>query len=455
MTEADPSTARDQQPRSASRTRTVLAGAIGNVLEWYDFGLFGYFASVIAAEFFPGADRMASLLDTFGVFATGFLMRPIGGLLFGLVGDRLGRKRALELSVLVMAVSTTLLGLLPGYATIGVAAPILLTLLRMLQGLSVGGEYIGSIAFLAEHAPPNRRAFYGSWSGFTVVLGTLLGSAVAALATLALSDTQLHAWGWRVAFISGLAIGALGFWLRLGIAESPDFAELRRTGQLAANPIADALRRDRGAIITTIGLTGLSSVGFYLPFVWLPTWLSQMIAHPLPKEQAFASSTISLSALLVLIPLLALLSDRVGRRPMYLAASAGYALLSYPLMSMMSSGTFAAAIAGGLAFAVVSSLFGCCMGATMVELFPTQTRYTGVAIGYNVGQAVLSGTAPLVAVALVEHTHHEIAPAFYLIFCGVVAAFFSFSIPALHNKPLPVVAVSRASRDVDSGSAAE
>jgi len=320
-----------------------------------------------------------------------------------------------------------------------VAAPILLTLLRMLQGLSVGGEYIGSIAFRAEHAPPNRRAFYGSWSGFTVVLGTLLGSAVAALATLALSDTQLHAWGWRVAFISGLAIGALGFWLRLGIAESPDFAELRRTGQLAANPIADALRRDRGAIITTIGLTGLSSVGFYLPFVWLPTWLSQMIAHPLPKEQAFASSTISLSALLVLIPLLALLSDRVGRRPMYLAASAGYALLSYPLMSMMSSGTFAAAIAGGLAFAVVSSLFGCCMGATMVELFPTQTRYTGVAIGYNVGQAVLSGTAPLVAVALVEHTHHEIAPAFYLIFCGVVAAFFSFSIPALHNKPLPAV----------------
>src|SRR5580692_6737982 len=224
MTEADPSTARDQQPRSASRTRTVLAGAIGNVLEWYDFGLFGYFASVIAAEFFPGADRMASLLDTFGVFATGFLMRPIGGLLFGLVGDRLGRKRALELSVLLMAVSTTLLGLLPGYATIGVAAPILLTILRMVQGLSVGGEYIGSIAFLTEHAPANRRALYGSWSGVTVVLGTLLGSAVAGLATLCLTQSQLHAWGWRVAFISGLLLGVVGFWLRLGVAESPDFA---------------------------------------------------------------------------------------------------------------------------------------------------------------------------------------------------------------------------------------
>src|SRR5580658_6780798 len=204
--DADP--AETPQVRKVSKTRTVLAGAIGNVLEWYDFGLFGYFASVIAAEFFPGADRMASLLDTFGVFATGFLMRPIGGLLFGLVGDRLGRKRALELSVLLMAISTTLLGLLPGYARIGLAAPILLTALRMIQGLSVGGEYIGSIAFLAEHAPPNRRALYGSWSGVTVVLGTLLGAGAAALTSALLTDAQVHAWGWRLAFVSGMVIGA-------------------------------------------------------------------------------------------------------------------------------------------------------------------------------------------------------------------------------------------------------
>ncbi|HXY35077.1 MAG TPA: MFS transporter [Planctomycetaceae bacterium] len=422
----------------ASRTRTVVAGAIGNVLEWYDFGLFGYFAAVIAAEFFPGHDRMAGLLDTFGVYATGFLMRPLGGTLFGLVGDRLGRKRALELSVLLMAISTTLLGLLPGYATIGLAAPFLLTLLRMFQGLSVGGEYIGSIAFLTEHAPPNRRALYGSWSGFTVVLGTLLGSGVAALTAHLLTPVQLHAWGWRVAFVSGLVIGAVGLWLRMGVSESPDFAALHQAGQLAANPIVDALRRDRRAIVTTIGLTGLSSVGFYLPFVWLPTWLSQIISHPLPQQQALASSTIALSALLVLMPPLAVLSDRVGRRPMYLAASAGFALLSYPLLVMMSAGTFAAAVAGGLAFAVCSSLFGCCMGATMVELFPTQTRYTGVAIGYNLGQAVLGGTAPLMGVALVKLTHNTMAPAFYLIACALVAGWCSWSLAPLHGKPLNV-----------------
>jgi MHS family proline/betaine transporter-like MFS transporter len=427
----------------ASATRTIVAGAIGNVLEWYDFGLFGYFAPVIAAEFFPGEDKTAALLDTFGVFATGFLMRPLGGLLFGLVGDRLGRKRALELSVLLMAVSTTMLGVLPAYATIGLAAPLLLTLLRMIQGLSVGGEYIGSIAFLSEHAPPNRRALYGSWTGVTVVLGTLLGSAVASFLARLLTGAQLHAWGWRAAFISGLVIGAVGLWLRLGVAESPDFAALRHAGQLAAHPIADALHRDRSAIVTTIGLTGLSSVGFYLPFVWLPTWLSQIIPHPLPEGQALASSTIALLALLVLMPPLAVLSDRVGRRPMYLAASLGYILLPYPLMMLMSGGTFGLAIAGGLAFAICSSLFGCCMGATMVELFPTQTRYTGVAIGYNVGQAVLSGTAPLVAVALVRYTNSVVTPAFYLIACGLAGAYFTRSIPILHGKPLVAIPADR------------
>jgi MHS family proline/betaine transporter-like MFS transporter len=419
-----------------SRTRTVLAGAIGNVLEWYDFGLFGYFATVIAGEFFPREDQTASLLYTFGVFATGFLMRPLGGAFFGLIGDRLGRKRALEVSVVMMAVSTTLLGLLPGYATIGLAAPVLLTVLRMVQGLSVGGEYIGSITFLVEHAPPGRRAFYGSWSGFTVVLGTLLGSAVAAFATHALTESQLHAWGWRVAFVSGLLIGALGLWLRMGVAESPDFAALRQTSQLAANPIADALRQDSRAILTTIGLTGLSSVGFYLPFVWLPTWLSETISHPLPPNQALASSTIALASLLVLIPPLALISDRIGRRPMYLAASAGYVILSYPLLLMMSRGTFGTAVGGGLVFAFFNSLFGCCMAATMVELFPTQTRYTGMAIAYNVAQAVLSGTAPLVAVGLVRFTGDDMAPAFYLTAAAVVAGLCSWSIKPVHGMPL-------------------
>jgi MHS family proline/betaine transporter-like MFS transporter len=420
----------------ASLTRTVVAGAIGNLLEWYDFGLFGFFAPVIGREFLPAGDKLASLLGTFGVFATGFLMRPLGGVLFGHVGDRLGRKRALELSVLLMAVSTALMGVLPTHATLGLAAPLLLTLLRLLQGLSVGGEYIGSMSFLAEHAPPARRGFLGSWSAFSVVLGSLLGSGTAALCVGLLPEADLAAWGWRLPFLGGILIGLVGLWLRLGVEETPSFRSLQKAGKLAANPIAESVRNDLGAIATTLGLTGLSSVGFYLPFVWLPTWLSQINRPPLPESQALTANTIALVALLLLPPVTALVSDRVGRRPMFLAAAVGYVLISYPLFLMMSAGTFGRALLGGLVFAVCNSLFSGCMAAAMVELFPTRTRYTGVAIGYNAGQTLLGGTAPLVGTALIQWTGNDLAPAFYLIGCATIAGVSCLFLKARHGQPL-------------------
>jgi MHS family proline/betaine transporter-like MFS transporter len=421
---------------SASLTRTVVAGAVGNVLEWYDFGLFGYFAPVIAREFLPSHDPLASLLGTFGVFATGFLMRPLGGLIFGFVGDRLGRKLALELSVVLMALATTLLGLLPTYASIGLAAPLLLTILRLFQGLSVGGEYIGSMSFLAEHAPPGRRAFFGSWSSFSVVLGSLLGSATAAVCTRLLSEPDLVRWGWRLPFLAGLLIGLLGLWLRLGVKESPCFEQIDRSGQLSANPIVDALRHDGFAIVMTLGLGALLAVGFYLPFVWLPTWLAHINQRPLPEDQALFSNCVALLALLVLTPVTAVLSDYVGRRPMYLSAALGYALLSYPLFVHMSSGTYPSALAGGLVFAVFLSLPSGCMAAAMVELFPTRTRYTGVAIGYNLAQALMGGTAPLVATALIHTSGNDIAPAWYIAASAIITGFAACFIPARHNQPL-------------------
>lgn len=423
-----------------SLVRTVIAGAIGNVLEWYDFSLFGFFAPVIARQFLPAEDRLASLLGTFGVFATGFLMRPVGGLVFGYIGDRIGRKRALEVSVLLMAGATTVMGFLPAHATIGIAAPFLLTLVRLLQGLSVGGEYIGSMSFLAEHAPISRRAFIGSWTSFSTILGTLLGSGTAALLTGVLSQEQLSSWGWRVPFQCGFVIGLVGLWLRLGVEESPIFVALQKSGEVVANPIVEALRHDWGGIATTIGLAAISSVGFYLPFVWLPTWLSQINRPPLPESQALWANTVALLALLVLTPLTAVVSDRVGRKPMYLAAALGYAVLSYPLFAMMSRGGYPAAVVGGLAFATCNSLFSGCMGATMVELFPTRTRYTGVALGYNIGQAVLGGTAPLFGTALVELTGNKLAPTFYLIVCAIVAGVAALFIPPRHGVPLDAVA---------------
>jgi MHS family proline/betaine transporter-like MFS transporter len=417
----------------ASLTRTVVAGAVGNMLEWYDFGLFGYFTPVIGRLFLPAEDRLASLMGTFAIFASGFLMRPLGGLLFGYVGDRMGRKRALELSVVLMAISTTLLGLLPPHAAIGLAAPVLLTLIRLLQGLSVGGEYIGSMSFLVEHAPPGRRAFTGSWSSFSVVLGSLLGSGTAALCTGLLTPQQLADWGWRVPFLAGLLIGAAGFWLRMGVEESPGFLRARMRGRLAANPLAEAFRNDRGAIATTLGLTALMSIGYYVPFVWLPTWASQINQPPLSEDLSLTANTIALLALLLLTPVSGLVADRVGRRPMFLASALAFVLFSYPVFRYMSAGTFGGAVLGGLAFAVASALFAGCMAATLVELFPTRTRYTGVAIGYNLGQAVLGGTAPLVATAL---SHVDVlAPAFYLIAAGLVAAVACLFITWSHGRP--------------------
>ncbi|HTU93172.1 MAG TPA: MFS transporter [Gemmataceae bacterium] len=421
---------------SASLTRTALAGAVGNVLEWYDFGLFGFFAPVLGRLFMSAEGSLVPLLETYGVFATGFLARPVGGVLFGYIGDRMGRKRALELSVLLMAAATALMGLLPTHASIGLAAPLLLTLLRLLQGLSVGGEYIGSMSFLSEHAPAGRRAFLGSWSSFSVILGSLLGSGVAALCTGLLPESALAAWGWRVPFLGGILIGLVGYWLRKGVEESPSFLKIRQDGKLAVNPIAETMRNDWGAILTTLGLTGLSSVGFYLPFVWLPTWLARIKQPPLPESQALTANTLALLLLLVLTPFTALVSDRVGRKPMYLASAAGYALLSYPVFRMMAGGGFPSAVLGGLVFAASNGLYSGCMAATMVELFPTRTRYSGVAIGYNLGQAVLGGTAPLVGTALIDLTGNALAPTFYLIGCALAAAAASLFIVERHDRPL-------------------
>jgi MHS family proline/betaine transporter-like MFS transporter len=363
-------------------------------------------------------------------------MRPLGGLVFGYMGDRLGRKLALEVSVLLMALSTALLGLLPTYASIGLAAPVLLTIVRLLQGVSVGGEYIGSMSFLAEHAPPGWRGFLGSWSSFSVVLGSLLGSGTAALCNGVLSSEQLAGWGWRWPFLAGLLIGAVGLWLRLGVQESPSFLQIQKADQLVGNPIIESLRHDRGAIAMTLGLTALMAVGFYLPFVWLPTWLSHINQPALPEDQALAANTVALLALLVLTPLTALVSDRLGRRPMFLGAALGYGLLTWPVFVRLADGTFASAVLGGLAFAGCSSLFSGCMAATLVEQFPTRTRYSGVALGYNLGQAFLGGTTPLVATALVHQTGAVLAPAFYLIAAAVVAGVASLFIRARHHQPL-------------------
>lgn len=407
--------------------RVVSAGVIGNVLEWYDFALFGFFAPILSQLFFPDSDRLAGLLQTFGVFAVGYLMRPLGGAIFGHLGDTWGRKKALELSVLLMALPTTLLGLLPTYAAIGVMAPLLLTVLRILQGVSVGGELIGSVSFLGEAASSRRRGLLASWTLCSAFGGILFGSAVASLMHGLFSHEQILAGAWRLPFLTGIVVGLVGLWLRHGVTETRAFAATATQHNVSRGPLLEALRYQRGPIAVTFGLGLLVSVGFYLPFVWLSTWLSTINRPPLPD--ALTVNTIAMAVLMCLVPLAGALSDCWGRRKVILLACTVYLLGSYPLFVLVSRGTFAAALAGQLVFAVACALVCGPASAAFVELFPTRTRYSGIAMGYNLAQATFGGTSPLIATWLISFSGWSKAPALYLMAIALAAGLAAWCMP--------------------------
>jgi MHS family proline/betaine transporter-like MFS transporter len=419
-----------------SPVRTVTAGAIGNALEWYDFSLFGYFAPVISSQFFPSTDPRAALVNTFGVFAAGFLMRPIGAVLFGHLGDRLGRKRALGLSVLLMAVPTALVGLLPTYHQVGLTAALLLLLVRLLQGLSVGGEYVGSMSYLAESAEPGRRGYASSWCNVSGGVGGLIGAGLAAVLTRMLTPEQVDDWGWRLPFLLSIPGGVASWRLRQTIAESPCFTAVRHAGEVARVPLRESLRSDRAAFLTIAGLSLLASIGWYLPWVWLVTWLDDINQPRMPQWEALTSSTLAGVVLIVLTPLCGALSDRLGRKPVILAGSVGYLVLSYPMFLWMSGGTFTAALSAQLVSAVLTALYGGASLAAFVELFPTRTRYSGLALSYNLAVAICGGTTPLVATWLVNVTGSTLTPAFYLMAAALGTTLAALAMPERADQPL-------------------
>lgn len=402
-----------------SLRKTVIAGMIGNVMEWYDFALFGYFAPVIARLFFPSDHHLVSLINTFGVFAAGFLMRPVGAALFGHLGDTIGRKKALAASVILMAIPTFLIGLLPTYQEIGAMAPILLTLCRLLQGLSVGGEYTGSITFLVESAPPSRRGFIGSWTPFSAGVGTLLGSGVGALLTSDLTEHALYSWGWRIPFLLGIVVGGVGLYLRSSLAESPDFEAVRNSGEVAASPVREALTHRRAEILTAVGLTWVAGTAFYILFVYMTAYLESILKQPLGT--ALGINTISLALMVILLPVMGALSDKIGRKPLLIGATMGFALLSYPLFRLLSHDTFGFILAAQIVFALLVAAYYAPLSATLVELFPARERYSGLSIGYNLSVALFGGSAPLVATYLIKETGNILSPSFYLIVSALVS----------------------------------
>lgn len=415
------------QNLSPSGRRAITAGIIGNVLEWYDFAIYGFFAAIIAKQFFPSDDPSVSLIAAFGAFAAGFLMRPLGAAFFGYIGDRVGRIRALQLSVIFMAVPTCMIGLLPTHETIGIAAPILMIGLRMMQGLAVGGEYTSSIVFLAEHAPPGQRAFYSAWSMFGAVGGILLGSAVGALLSTVLDTAELHSWGWRLAFISGIVVSASGYFIRRGLIERP----VLQTGKL---PLVEAFRDYGKDILRVVGLNLVNAVTFYLIFVYSITWLIQTVNES--RANALEINTASMLVMLVMIPVFAKISDAWGRRPTILIGMGGIALFAYPLVWLMHHADTMLIMLGQTGFAVFFACFASTVPAYMTELFPGKVRVTAVSVSYNLSLAIMGGTSPMVAVWLIERSHNDLAFAWYISCAALVSFLVALTIKDRRNLPL-------------------
>jgi len=395
------------------KLRTSLAGGIGNLLEWYDFAVFGYFAPFIGTQFFPASDPVSGLINTFGVFAAGYLARPIGGVIFGEIGDRLGRKRALQLSIFLMAVPTTLIAVLPTHAQVGVLAAVLLVILRLAQGVSVGGEFIGSCCYLVEAAPSGRRGFFGSWSTFGTVAGMLAGSAVATLIHGVLAEDQIHAWGWRLPFLGGLLAGVIGWQMRQGVEETPEFIRLQGDGRIEQQPVLQALREMPLRVLQVAGMVLLFGVAIYTLFVWMPTYLTHFVKPPVPH--ALLINTLCMILLIATMPLAGLLADGFGYRTVLGVGALATGVVVYPLFVWIDSGTI---VATAVALSVFALINGCIQGAmpvAMAELFPARLRYSAMAIGYNITLAIFGGTAPLVATWLIKTTGSLAAPAWYLV----------------------------------------
>jgi len=411
-----------------SRRKVILAGLVGNVLEWFDFAVYGYFAVIIGGHFFPSENPAVSLIAAFGAFAAGFLVRPLGGLVFGRIGDLLGRKRAMLLSVIAMAVPTVLIGLMPTYQTIGIAAPILIVLLRIVQGLSVGGEYTSSLVFLVEHAEPGRRARSAFWGMWGATAGILLGSAVGALISGILTEDQLINWGWRVPFLFGSLVALTGFLIRRGLHASEPVST-------SNTPVKDTFGRHRWDVIKVILLNIGFGVSFYAAFVYAVTYI-KMIDN-LSGSVALNLNTLSMILLLCLLPITSALSDRFGRKPLMIMGLAILTFGSVPLFHLLHHTEPLIIFMGEFGFVFAIALLSGGIVAANVELIPGAIRCTGLAFAYNAAIGFFGGTTPLISASLINATGDPISPAYWVAGASAISLLTAvFLIPETKDRVL-------------------
>jgi MFS transporter, MHS family, proline/betaine transporter len=399
----------------AKTRQAVAAAVIGNVLEWYDFGVYAFVAIYISRNFFPQGNEVTALLSTFLAYGLGFLARPLGAIVIGHVGDARGRKTALLITILLMAIGTVLIGLLPTFETIGYLAPLLLVVARLLQGFSAGGEWGSSTAFIVEWAPAGERGYYGSFQQTSVVAGLLMGSGVAAVLNTVMTPDDMASWGWRIPFLLGALIGPVGMYMRRTIDETPAYRRLAATPEAAQDSTSPWLLAGRA-----FGFTIVWTVCFYILLNYMPTY-TQKYLH-LSASAALWSNTIGLFVLLAGIPVMGRLSDRVGRKPLLLACCVAYIVLPYPIFSFLVGGApYVALVAVQMLFAVLISMFSGPGPAAIAEIFPTRTRSLWMTSGYALSVSIFGGFAPFLSVWLIDRFASPLAHTFYLIAAAIVS----------------------------------
>lgn len=408
--------------------RAMIAASIGNVLEWYDFAVYGYVAAIIAKNFFSSSDPTSALLASFAVFGIGFIARPLGGIVIGRLADRKGRKPALLLTIALMAIGTLMIGLLPTYATIGVASTVLLVVARLMQGFAAGGEWGTATGFLVEWAPEGKRGFYGSAQQSTVMLGLLLGSGIAALCSTFLSVSALESWGWRLPFLFGALIGPVGLYMRRSVGETPAFNKKGHAPEV----------RQTSGLRPAIRLFSLVAVPFAVVFTFMsyfPTFSQQH--GGLSRTESLWSNSIGLMVLVVLIPFMGKLSDRVGRRPMMIIANIGFLLFSWPLLWLTTNVQgFGTVVFVQSIFSLLYAIYTGAGAPAYVELFKTSTRMFWLSTSYNICGIFFGAFAGYISTWMIQATQSPLSVAYFVLFATIVTGLGLIGMKETAHSPL-------------------
>ena len=409
----------DTQQNALPHKRTIIASTLAIILEWYSFSIFGFYALILSKLFFPFANETTAILSTFLIFALSFLFRPLGSVIIASIGDRVGRKSAFILTVILMTFPTVLIGLLPTYESLGIAATVLLIILRIAQALSVGGERSATLSLFTELAPSNLKGLYGSMSLFGTTTGILLASAVCGLVSSSMPQEDLIAWGWRIPFLLGALTGIAGLFLRKIVEESEIFRNLITSGKVSKSPLKESLMKHWRPVLIILSATIMFAVSFYLIFVYIITFGIRFGDMPLP--QILNINTINLALITLLIPLGAYFSDRVGRKPALIIGCAGMIFVGIFFFNIFAGESLTNKIIIQLTGGIFMVIFAGAFAPFMVESFPTRVRMSGISLGNVIGFSVFGGSAPLVASYLIFNTGNINAPGIYLSICSVIS----------------------------------